>query len=143
MAVIKAANTDVNEEESMSGAFRFTGDLDPMGHPPGGLMDVNGYTGRRCFSWGTGANLMTRVAPTAGGTIDGVSAGANSSGGYVACPGVPVQVEASAAFSLGADLETLADGRVKTVATGKAVLRALEASAGAGSIVWCCFKSGI
>lgn len=120
--------------------YRSATDEDPMGFPPGGLMDNNGYTARRCFRMGTGASLMERVAPPAGGTIDGVSAGANSRGGYFACRGMPVQVEASAAFGASADLETLADGRVKALAAGTAVLRSLEAAGGAGSIVWAVFK---
>jgi hypothetical protein len=125
-------------------SYRFTGDEYPTsGAPPGGLADSNGYPGRRCCVMGTGANLMTRQVPTAGGLIDGVSTGPNSGGLYFACPGVPVQVEASAAFALGSDLETLADGRVKQVAAGKAVLRALEASAGAGSVVWAVFKAAV
>ena len=110
----------------------------------GGNYDANGYANSRCFVLGTGASLMERVAPTAGGAIDGVSMHAPATGGgYMAVPGMPVKVEASAAFALGVDLETLADGRVKQVVAGKAVLRALEASGGAGSIVWAVFKNGV
>jgi hypothetical protein len=108
---------------------------------PGAGYDSNGYTAARCFVLGTGAALMERVAPAAGGTIDGVSFGSN--GGYFAVPGFPVKVECSASVSLGADLETLADGRVKTVVSGKPILRALEGGAGAGSIIWASFKSGV
>lgn len=115
----------------------------PCGQLPGASYNDPAYTQARCFVLGTGANLMERVAPAAGGTIDGVSMHAPYIGGYMACPGLPVKVEASASFSAGVDLETLADGRVKQVASGKAVLRALQASAGAGSVVWCAFKSGV
>jgi hypothetical protein len=108
---------------------------------PGGPYDANGYAANRCFVLGTGASLMERVAPAAGGVIDGVSFG--SGNGYMAIAGFPVKVEASASFSAGVDLETLADGRVKQIAAGKAVLRALQASGGAGSIVWASFKSGV
>jgi len=124
-------------------ALRNDTDQCPCGYLPGGNYDANGYTQARCFVLGTGASLMERVAPTAGGAIDGVSMHSPHIGGYVACAGVPVKVEASAAFSAGVDLETLADGRVKQLAAGKAVLRALQASAGAGSVVWCVFKSGV
>lgn len=123
--------------------FRFAGDFDPMGFPPGGLMDTNGYTARRGFIMGTGASIRERVAPSVGGVIDGVSAGTGSGGGFFACPGMPVQIEASASFSANADLEVLADGRFKALASGKAVMRSLEASAGAGSVVWAVFKSGV
>jgi hypothetical protein len=117
------------------------------GPPAGGLLDDTSYADYRCFVWGTGASLLQRVAPTAGGTIDGVSyghgndsqTGQHRGGGRIACPHVPVRVEASAAFAVGAQLETLADGRVKAVATGTPVLKALEAAAGAGSIVWAVF----
>jgi hypothetical protein len=109
--------------------------------------DGGAYTDYRCFVWGTGANLLQRLAPAAGGTIDGVSyghgydpiSGQHRGGGRIACPHIPVRVEASAAFSAGAQLETLADGRVKAVAGGTAVLKALEASSGAGAIVWAVF----
>jgi hypothetical protein len=124
-------------------AFRDGTDAHPHGWP-GGPYDLNGYAQARCFVLGTGVSLMERVAPAAGGAIDGVSCPAPTTGaGYMACHGMPVKVEASAAFALGVDLETLADDRVKQVATGKAVLRALQASAGAGSIVWAVFKSGV
>jgi hypothetical protein len=93
----------------------------------------------------TSSCLMERVPPEAGGEIDGVSLGGTNGGGggQFATPGLPVKVEASAAFAQGADLETLVDGRVKAVASGKAVLRSLQAAGGAGSIVWAVFKSGV
>lgn len=117
------------------------------GPPVGGLMDDTAFADHRCFVWGTGATLLQRVAPSAGGAIAGVSfghfydpqTGQHRGGGRIASPNVPVKVEASAAFSVGAQLETLADGRVKALAGGTAVLQALEASSGAGAICWCVF----
>lgn len=114
------------------------------------------YTVRRCFVWTlSGANVVP-AAPSAGGDIDGVLADGDDFGpgptptgpdrldgaGYVACPGVPIKVEASASFSAGANLETGTDGKVKAVASGKAVLRALEASTADGDIIWAVFTSG-
>ncbi len=117
------------------------------GPPCGGLVDDTAYTDYRCFAWGVGASLLQRAAPAAGGAIAGVSfghfydaqTGQHRGGGRIACPNVPVKVEASAAFAVGAQLETLADGRVKALAGGTAVLVALEAAAGAGAICWCVF----
>lgn len=113
----------------------------------------------RCFAW-SGAP-PSPVAPSAGADIDGVSAqptldtdvtpGSPTFGqlvskgarhGWLSLPGFPVKVEASAAFSAGALLQTGSDGRVAAIAAGKAVLRALEASSGAGSLVWAVFTSG-
>lgn len=125
--------------------FRHTGDLDPCSHGlPGGLSDANGYPDRRLFVWGTGAALLTRVAPTAGGPADGVSLATHPDPGspgscHLACTGVPVLVEAGAAFSTGVSLETLVDGRVKAVVSGKAVMRSLQSSGGAGAVVWAVF----
>lgn len=110
------------------------------------------YTPRRCFIW----SGVVPAAPSSGADIDGVLADGDDFGpgvdaahpdrldgaGYVACPGMPVLVEASASFSSGANLETLADGRVKAVAGGTVVLRALQASSAAGDIVWAVFTSG-
>lgn len=124
-------------------ALRDDTDNCPCGGFPGSNYDNNGYPPARCFILGTGASLMERVAPAAGGAIDGVSMHSPFIGGYAALPGLPVKVEASASFSAGVDLETLADGRVKQVVSGKPVLRALQASGGAGSIVWASFKSGV
>jgi len=109
------------------------------------LLDANTYSPHRCFRLAVGgAYGVQRVVPSAGADVDGVSgSGTNGAGGGLfACPGLPVQVEASAAFSSGALLECLADGRVKQQAGGIGVLRALESSAGSGSIVWACFTSG-
>lgn len=84
-------------------------------------------------------------APSAGGDVDGVTGVFTDNPGDVVFPAVPghrVQIEAGAAFSSGAQLETLSDGRVQTVSTGKAVLRALETASGAGVVVWAVFTSG-
>src|SRR5882672_6207481 len=91
------------------------------------------YTPRRCYVW------------SAGGGIDGVSSIDGYGNGRIfiaAVPGVPIKIEAAAAFSIGASLETTSNGRVQTQAAGKAVLRALEAASGAGSIVLAVFLSG-
>jgi hypothetical protein len=101
----------------------------------------------RCFRL-TGFNSGS--FPAAGSDVDGVTVIRNSSGAkppvsfYLipASPGWVVQVESAASFSNGVPLETLADGRVQAVGSGKAVLRALESSSGAGSLVWAVFTSG-
>lgn len=131
----------------MSYSYWADGGVSNSAPPCGGLIDDGSYPDFRTFTWGTGANLLTRVAPTAGGAISGVSyghgydpqTGQHRGGGRIACPNVPVKVEASAAFSVGAQLETLADGRVKAVVSGTPVLTALEASSGAGAVVWAVF----
>ena len=107
------------------------------------------YTPRRCYVWsgggGSPAQMSSPVTPTAGGDIDGVSSIDGYGNGRIfiaAVPGVPIKIEAAAAFSIGASLETTSNGRVQTQAAGKAVLRALEAASGAGSIVLAVFLSG-
>lgn len=117
------------------------------GPPVGGLVDDSAYTDYRGFTWGTGASLLQRVAPAAGGTIDGTSfghgfdsqTGQHCGGGRIAVPHTPCRIEASAAFAVGAQLEVLADGRFKAVVSGTPVLVALEAASGAGAIVWAKF----
>lgn len=85
--------------------------------------------------------------PAAGGDIDGVSGIYSFDNGlellyfFAASTGQQVKVEASVSISAGAELETLADGRVMPRSTGKAVLRALESGA-AGALVWCVVLSG-
>ncbi|HEX5408939.1 MAG TPA: hypothetical protein VFW89_04130 [Gemmatimonadaceae bacterium] len=61
---------------------------------------------------------------------------------WLALPGLPVRVEAGAAFSAGATLQSDADGRAVTRTTGVAVLRALDAASAAGDIAWAVFLSG-
>ena len=115
------------------------------------------YTVRRCFVWSLSGSNVVPVAPSAGGDIDGVLSDGDDFGpgpapvtgperldgaGYVACAGMPVKVEASASFSAGASLETDTAGKVKAVASGKAVLRALEASTADGDIISAVFTSG-
>src|SRR5690242_19238445 len=71
----------------------------------------NVYTARRCFVW-SGVPPVA-VAPAAGGDIDGVCAtdGAGKADSYYpAVPGLPVRVEAAAAFSSGASLEADVNG---------------------------------
>lgn len=107
------------------------------------VLSDTAYTIRRCYVLtGTGP---TFAAPAAGGLIDGVSglptgrgAGTTTTEGWAALRGIPVRVEASAAFSAGASLVTGTDGRVAT-GGGTTVLRALEASGDAGSVVWAVF----
>lgn len=107
------------------------------------------FTPHRMFVW-TGAPPAP-VSPAAGGDVDGValnSSGTDSLGhailnaAYLACPGWPVQVEAAAAFGAGTILQADDLGRAVTQSTGKGVLRALEAAAGAGSVVWAVWTSG-
>jgi hypothetical protein len=101
----------------------------------------------RCYRL-TGFN--SGAFPAAGSDIDGVTAIRNGPGQLPpfwfflvpAAPGHVVQVEAASSFSDGVLLETLADGRVVAVGSGKAVLRALESSSGAGVLVWAVFTSG-
>jgi hypothetical protein len=90
-----------------------------------------------------GGSFKQFVAPAAGGVIDGVTChiGSSTIHGHPYIVGYPVSVEAGGAFSAGADLETLADGRMVTRTTGRIVMRALEASGGAGTIVWAGFRS--
>lgn len=88
---------------------------------------------------------MERVLPVNGGEIDGVSLApplnpqGRQGGGIIACPGVPVLVEAGGAFSTGVGLSTLADGRVVQHTSGFRVLRSLQSSGAAGALVWCVF----
>ncbi len=80
------------------------------------------------------------VAPSVGGDIDGVY---SRGFWWPAHPGAIVDVEASAAFSSGAILAPIADGRVRTATAGECgVLRALAGAAGAGSVVAAVFTHG-
>jgi hypothetical protein len=85
--------------------------------------------------------------PAAGGDIDGVSGNYAQDNGtdllyfFAAHAGLEMKVELAASASAGAELETLADGRVKPRSTGKPILRALESGA-AGALVWCVVLSG-
>ena len=114
--------------------------------PPVGSGELATYAEHRLFIWGTGGNLLEPVVPTAGGYVDGVTMKDFTEVGesqrpmcaYVSCPGVPVQVEAGGSFAVNALLETMADGRVKVQASGRAVMRALQAGA-AGVVVWAVF----
>src|SRR4051794_39331085 len=76
-----------------------------------------------------GANQFPVLGnPGAGAHVDGICQPDGKQQGrnlVPAIPGLPVKVEAAAAFSLGASLEATANGRVQTVGAGKAVLRAL------------------
>lgn len=117
--------------------------LESKSHPhtgggPPTVMSLGSYTHALAWVWGTGASLGSFVAPTAGGPIDGVSfavVGVGSTA-YLAVPGWPMLIESGGAFSAGADLEVLGDGRVVQRTTGKIVMRALEAAAGAGITTW-------
>src|SRR5882672_6322889 len=67
------------------------------------------YTPRRCYVWsgggGSPAQMSSPVTPTAGGDIDGVSSIDGYGNGRIfiaAVPGVPIKIEAAAAFSIGA-----------------------------------------
>ena len=89
-----------------------------------------------------GAGLCTSgqdadaVTPAAG------SGGANQSMGYLAVPGLPVQVESGGAFSSGATLQSDASGRAITWASGPKLARALEVATAAGQIKWVVLLSG-
>ena len=84
----------------------------------------------------TSAQDADAVTPAAG------SGGANQSMGYLAVPGLPVQVESGAAFSSGATLQSDSTGRAITWASGAKVARALEAASAAGQVKWVVFLSG-
>jgi hypothetical protein len=85
--------------------------------------------------------------PAAGGDIDGVTGIFTFENGnerlyfFTSSAGQEMKVELAASASAGAELETLADGRVKPRSTGKPILRALESGA-AGSLIWCVVLSG-
>lgn len=81
------------------------------------------------------------VAPDAGADVDGV---VDLSGYtlFMAVPGYPAQVETGGAFAAGVLLQTDSNGRVVQHTTGVPVMRALEASTGAGQVVWAKFTSG-
>ena len=66
----------------------------------------------------------------------------NQPEGYLAVPGLPVQVESGAAFSSSATLQSDSTGRAITWASGAKVARALEAATAAGQITWVVFLSG-
>ncbi|HEX5181476.1 MAG TPA: capsid cement protein [Gemmatimonadaceae bacterium] len=68
--------------------------------------------------------------------------GANQPQGYLAVPGLPVQVESGAAFASGATLQSDSTGRAITWASGPKLARALEAASAAGQIKWVVFLSG-
>jgi len=93
----------------------------------------------RCFVLDTGANVGKVAAPSAGGDIHGVVRHPGQA--FLAFPGRPLRIEASASFSAGASLVVGTDGRVAT-GSGITVAIALEASSGAGSIVWCRIPTG-
>lgn len=94
----------------------------------------------RCYNFGpppsttgsyTGSGEF--IYPPAGGDIDGVFYGGMW---RPALPGSVVRVEAAAAFASGVTLATDADGRLRPALAGEhGVLRALQASASAGSYV--------
>jgi hypothetical protein len=97
----------------------------------------NSYTPQRFFRW-TGAPPVA-ASPGAGGAVDGVSI-RGGKGGYLACPGFPFLVEAGGAFNAGASLATTSDGRAVEAGSGQVVVaRALQASSGAGQVVWAVF----
>ncbi len=73
----------------------------------------------------TGGQDCDVVSPAQG-------SGANQSQGYLAVPGLPVQVESGGAFASGATLQSDASGRAITWASGPKVARALEAATAAG-----------
>lgn len=114
--------------------------------------NTSGYPLHRLLVWSAATGHVygnSPSAPAAGGDVDGIVVpwhpDSLNPGSYFApaCPGETVPVEAAAAFAAGALLETTSDGRVQTRQTGHvAVMRALQASPGAGSIVGACFTSG-
>jgi hypothetical protein len=89
---------------------------------------------RRLFVWGTVAsNQVGFVAPAAGGRVDGCTPPSQANFGHCAVPGVIVQVETGGSFSAGALLETTNTGKVVQQSSGRVVMRALQASAGAST----------
>jgi hypothetical protein len=114
-------------------------DTAAAGSPP------SSYPDARCYVCNDAAVFGSPTAPTLGGDIDGVVFQITGGGCMLigAVPGNRCTVEAAAAFASGTILATLADGRVRTKGAGEiGVMIALEASAGAGSIVWAKFTSG-
>ena len=83
---------------------------------------------------------------TTGQDADAVSPaqgnGANQEQGYLAVPGLPLQVESGAAFSSGATLQSDSVGRAITRTSGVAIARALQAATAAGQITWVVILSG-
>lgn len=114
-----------------------------------------GVSVNRFFTWSNGGNGyqdggMTAAYPTAGGDVDGVTLDGVDSravigpgfGAFYAVPGMPIRIEAGAAISAGQLLQTDANGRAVPQTTGKAVARALQAAAGASTIIGAVFTSG-
>ncbi|HEX5178190.1 MAG TPA: capsid cement protein [Gemmatimonadaceae bacterium] len=91
-------------------------------------------------SSGADAEVVTLALADPGGSPD---PGPQAQGvGLLAVPGLPVQVEAGAAFSVGATLQSDGTGRAITWASGAKVARALEAATAAGQVKWVVLLSG-
>jgi hypothetical protein len=117
------------------------GAVGPAGAIFGPVTGYANFTQYRMYVLSAAANGGTPgvSAPAAGVVVDGVGTPGNA--GYPALPGLLVLVESGiGAFAAGAALETDAFGRAVPHAAGIVVLRALEASAGAGTIVQAVFS---
>lgn len=96
--------------------------------------------GRRFVRWtGTGGTFSLTLAGN-GQLADAVTG--DGSGGTVKdvllrTPGALAVLEAGAVVAQGAELQSDASGRAITLAAGQRLGRALEAAAGAGSVIWC------
>jgi hypothetical protein len=112
---------------------------------PGGAPAIN-----RMYVWSGGGSTVS--VPAVGADVDGVvcvaentdpvSGAVFAAAGYAALPGLPVRVEVGAAVAAGALLQADSLGRAITRTTGIAVLKALTAGAGTGSVVWAVWTSG-
>lgn len=89
-----------------------------------------------------GAGLCTSGQDADAVTLPAGSGGANQGMGYLAVPGLPVQVESGGVFSSGATLQSDASGRAITFSSGARIERALQAATAAGQIVWVVVLSG-
>lgn len=105
--------------------FRFAG-APPSASLAGLGLDADGVT------WRTHQGLDTNGLPVT----------RNPDDGFLATPGLPVKVEAGAAFASGATLQSDSVGRAITKTTGIGVLRALQAASAAGDVVWAVWTSG-
>lgn len=108
----------------------------------------NTYTIRRFFRWDDATPDFDKpLAPSAGGSVDGVSVyplgpvggppGSTTNAGYSAATGRRVKIEAGASFSAAANLKTTSVGKaIAQGGSGTIVARALEAASGDGDVVW-------
>lgn len=104
-------------------------------------------TAYRCYVYTSAPSGLYNLAaagfalPSNGGAVDGVTG--DGTCWFPAHPGAIVNVEAADAFAAGVTLATDGNGRARPAVAGEhGVLRALQASAGPGSVVACVFTHG-